>query len=136
MKAHGNQKLLPKFYGPYMVDNRVSSTAYKLYLPSSATIHDVIHISQLTLCPNPQGQPIQYLIVIVPKEKKVPLAIIDRKMVKRGRIAATKVLVQRKYLPLEKATWEFYYDLLKRFPDFNPRGHGCCEEEGIVIGFQ
>ncbi|MCI65645.1 hypothetical protein A2U01_0086903, partial [Trifolium medium] len=45
-------------------------------------------------------------------------AILDRKMVKRGRIAATKVLVKWQKLPAERATWEFYYDLLKQFPNF------------------
>lgn len=48
----------------------------------------------------------------------------------------TNVLVQWKDLPLDKATYEFYHDLLKKIPDFHPWGHGCCEEEGIVIGFQ
>ncbi|MCI73538.1 hypothetical protein A2U01_0094802, partial [Trifolium medium] len=34
-------------------------------------------------------------------------------MVRRGRVAATKVLVQWKDSPPEQATWEYYYDLLK-----------------------
>lgn len=50
---------------------------------------------------------------------KEPEAILDRKMVKRGRAAATKVLVKWKGLPPELATWEFYYDLLRDFPKFH-----------------
>ncbi|XP_058774449.1 uncharacterized protein LOC131648737 [Vicia villosa] len=120
MKAHGNHKLLPMFYGPFMVEDRIGSTAYQLQLPPTAAIHNIFHVSQLKLCPNPFSQQIQHLPVPVIQDAKTPLAILDRKMVKRGRIAATKVLVQWKDLPIGKATWEFYYDLLKRFPDFHP----------------
>ncbi|GAU24592.1 hypothetical protein TSUD_289530 [Trifolium subterraneum] len=92
MKSHGVHKLLPKFYGPY----------------------------QLKLCPNPQHQPVQHLPATLPTVEKIPVAILERKMVKRGHTAATKVLVQWKDSPPDKATWEFYYDLLKKFPDFHP----------------
>ena len=51
-------------------------------------------------------------------KKAEPEAILDRKMVKRGRVATTKVLIKWKGLPVEHATWEFYYDLLKKFPSF------------------
>jgi hypothetical protein len=120
MKSHGFHKLLPKFYGPFPVIDRIGATAYKLELPDSAAIHNVFHVSQLKLCPNPQDQPIQYFSSPLVKLGKVPLAILDRKMVKRGRVAATKVLVQWKDVPADKATWEFYYDLLKKYPDFHP----------------
>ena len=49
-----------------------------------------------------------------------PLAILDRKMVKRGNHAATMVLVHwANYFP-EDATWEFLYDLQLCFPYFQP----------------
>jgi hypothetical protein len=50
---------------------------------------------------------------------KEPASILERKMVKRGRAAATKVLVQWKGESPAQATWEFYYDLLKKFPNFH-----------------
>ncbi|MCI33595.1 hypothetical protein A2U01_0054812, partial [Trifolium medium] len=120
MKKHGYNKLLPKFYGPFKVLGRIDAAAYQLELPPSAAIHNVFHVSQLKLCPNPQAHPIQHLPSATVGVPKVPVAILDRKMVKRSNIAATKVLVQWKDLTLEKATWEFYYDLLKKFPDFHP----------------
>lgn len=67
-----------------MVENPIGSISYKLHLPSSTFIHDVFQVSQLKLCPNPQGHPIQHLHVIVPQTNKVPMAILDRKMVKKG----------------------------------------------------
>ena len=49
-----------------------------------------------------------------------PLAILDRKMVKRGNRVVTMVLVHWANFFPEDATWEFLYDLQLRFPDFQP----------------
>nr|KYP46499.1 hypothetical protein KK1_031904 [Cajanus cajan] len=51
---------------------------------------------------------------------KEPEAIIDRMIVKRGNCAATMVLIKWKHQLVEEATWEFPYDLKKKFPNFNP----------------
>lgn len=114
-------KLLPKFYGPFKVLDRIGKAAYQLDLPPSAEIHNVFHVSQLKLCRDPSDTfhpfPIQPQIA---SSKGEPESILDRKMVKRGRMAATKVLIKWKGLPAEQATWEFYYDLLKQFPNFHP----------------
>lgn len=115
-------KLLPKFYGPFKVLDRVGAVAYQLELPVGSEIHNVFHVSQLKFCRDPHSNPIQPLpqhSYTVPV-KREPEAILDRKMVKRGRLAATKVLVKWQNLPPKQATWEFYYDLLKQFPNFHP----------------
>jgi hypothetical protein len=113
-------KLMPKFYGPFKVLDRIGSVAYQLELPSDAEIHNVFHVSQLKLCLNPHSAPNHPLpragSFMITKE---PASILERKMVKRGRAAATKVLVQWKGESPAQATWEFYYDLLKKFPNFH-----------------
>jgi hypothetical protein len=101
MKSHDAHKLLHKFYGPFPIVDRIGAAAYQLQLPSSAAIHNVFHVSQLKLCPNPQGLPVQQIPAPVTYVGKVPIAILDRKMVKRGHKAATKVLIQWKDLPLD-----------------------------------
>lgn len=51
-----------------------------------------------------------------------------------------KLLIQWSNLPPEDSTWEGYYFIKVKFPDFviNPRGQGCLAGEGIVmtLGFQ
>lgn len=49
-----------------------------------------------------------------------PIAILDRRIAKRGRTAATRVLVQWSNCFAEDTTWEFLQDLKQQFPHFSP----------------
>lgn len=85
-------------------------------------IHPVFHISQLKkrigshitpildppLC-STDGQP-----------RTEPVAILDRRMIKRGNGAVTQVLVQWANLLPEEATWEDYKFLKSQFPNCDP----------------
>nr|KYP73876.1 hypothetical protein KK1_006534 [Cajanus cajan] len=55
-----NEKLAPRFYGPFQVVGKVSTVAYKLQLLESSRIHLVFHVSKLKK-------------VIPPKTKVKPL---------------------------------------------------------------
>lgn len=119
LRRQAYHKLVPKYYGPYKVIDRMGNVAYQLELPADSGIHNVFHVSQLKLCTDPSAVAVQHPSSATNLPRGEPECILDRKMVKRGRVAATKVLIKWKGHPKEAATWEFYYDILKDFPNFH-----------------
>ena len=92
--------------------SKVGSVAYKLDLPSGATIHPVFHVSQLKK--HVGHDPTQFQLPLLDSEgvlAKEPIAIVDRRMnKKRGRLC-TEVLFRWSNCFSEDATWENFYDL-------------------------
>nr|KYP41336.1 Retrotransposable element Tf2 [Cajanus cajan] len=114
-----NEKLPPKFFGPFPVLEKVGPVAYKLQLPNTSQIHNVFHVSQLK---KHIGDAV--ISTVLPSHitdatnAREPEAILDRTFVKKRGQAVTKVLVKWKKQCVEDATWELYYDLLRKFPQF------------------
>ena len=42
-----DNKLLPKYYGPYKVFQNIGTMVYKLELPASSWVHPIFHVSFL-----------------------------------------------------------------------------------------
>jgi len=108
-----SQKLAAKYFGPCQITEWIGAVAYKICLPTTATIHPLFHVSQLKwLVGNRRGQedlPVESL-----EPTSQPQAILDWWMVKRRNQAATRVLVLWKGCPPSEATWEFTDELFSQ----------------------
>ncbi|KAD4983075.1 hypothetical protein E3N88_19746 [Mikania micrantha] len=116
LKSRKDSKLIPKYFGPFLILQKVGKVAYKLDLPSEAQIHPVFHVSLLKLAHGPH-QPLVPL-PSNPRFSLKPRSIIDRRVVRRGQRMVTQVLVNWQNLSVADATWEYLDDFVLRFPEF------------------
>ncbi|XP_076922291.1 uncharacterized protein LOC143584019 [Bidens hawaiensis] len=117
LRVHKHSKLTPKYFGPFLIVEKVGNVAYRLDLPGEAQIHPVFHVSLLKEAGGPPSK-----VIPLPTEARFtlqPHAFLDRKLVKRGKRAAMRVLVQWQGQSTQDATWEFLDELKLRFPDFS-----------------
>ncbi|XP_070033018.1 uncharacterized protein [Nicotiana tomentosiformis] len=113
-----------KLYADKRRTNRefqIGNVAYKLELPSESMVHPVFHVSLLK---KKKGNKVvaQTTLPLTSEDGQFqikPIAILERKMVKKNNVVIVKVLVQWSNLPPEDATWEDYQFLKATFPDFH-----------------
>jgi DUF1365 family protein len=103
-----NHKLSYKYFGPYLILQRVGQVAYKLQLPASSQIHLVIHVSQLKKAIPPQATlsddaDLQLLTTFL----SLPSEQVQANQFRRvGDHVVSMQLVQCKNSPKHWATWE------------------------------
>lgn len=99
-----NQKLAPKYFGPYKVIDKCGKVVYKLALPASSQIHPLFHVSQLKLQVGDFQTSNQLPSIIQDVLVNEPEKILEMKMVNRQGQAATMILVKWTNQPIEEAT--------------------------------
>lgn len=114
-----NLKLNPRYYGPYPIIRRIGMVAYELGLPEGSLVHPVFHVSLLK---KKIGDTTITSSKLPRTDKEgrmqiVPIAILDRKIMKKDNRAVTAGLIQWSNLFPEDATWEDLEELLKQFPE-------------------
>ncbi|KAH9735938.1 hypothetical protein KPL71_017914 [Citrus sinensis] len=117
-----NRKLAPKFYGPYKVLQRIGQVAYKLELPSHSKIHPVFHVSCLKKklgAANVQ----QTELPTIQEDGRMqlePLALLEKRTVKRNNRPVVQWLIHWTNSFPEDATWEDACVIRQKFPEFAP----------------
>ncbi|KAL5701156.1 hypothetical protein ACHQM5_026524 [Ranunculus cassubicifolius] len=115
-----NLKLAPRYYGPYLIINKVGQVAYTLQLPANATIHPTVHVSQLKkhISPKLIANPNLPIMQVTGEPKLFPHSIQDSKLLPLNGELIPHLLVQwAPNQPLD-ATWEPVTTLSSRYPDF------------------
>ena len=118
LRRKRNEKLSPKYFGPYKIVKRIGQVAYQLELPAAATIHPVFHVSQLKKAVGESANSEELLPFLTANHewKAVPQETNGYRQNETGR---WEVLISWKGLPHHEATWESYDNFQQSFPDFH-----------------
>ncbi|KAI5436327.1 hypothetical protein KIW84_022705 [Lathyrus oleraceus] len=125
-----NQKLSPRFYGPYEIVKRVGEVAYQLKLPDDTRVHPVFHVSLLkkTISASAEPQPLPDCMNEDWYLEPVPEKGMDYRRNDQG---DWEVLVKWKDLPEFENSWELAERLKEEFPVFFLKVKEVFEGRGI-----
>lgn len=103
-----NHKLSYKYFGPYLILQRIGAVAYKLQLPATSKIHPVIHVSQLkqALPPDVEVQRDDQLQLLTLDTAASPIQVLRTRYCQVGNSVIPFALTQWEYSPQSRATWE------------------------------
>ena len=107
-QAKKDNKLWPKYYGPYKVLQKVGTMAYKLDLPASSRVHLVFHVSCLKKVIGDK-LPVQKILPELDEEEKTilePEAVTETRTRQLRNRSISEYLIKWKKLPIEDSTWE------------------------------
>lgn len=102
------QKLGYKFFGPYLITQKVGAVAYRLQLPTSSQIHPVIHVSQLkkALPPEKAVSADEELHFVSISVSSSPEQVLASRLQRVGNNLLPFDLIKWKGLPKAWTTWE------------------------------
>jgi hypothetical protein len=121
-QAKKDNKLSPKYYGPYKVLQNIGTMAYKLELAASSLVHPVFPVSCLKKVIGDKI-PVQTILPEIDEEGKIifePEAITNTRIRQLSNKSISKYLIKWRKLPTEDSTWEDesfiqkHLELLKR----------------------
>ena len=116
-----NEKLSPRFYGPFKILQKIGPVAYKLELPDTACIHPIFHVSLLKKAVGSQAvSPSIPTSLSANKELIVqPATVLGIRPSIGPGAAGTKVLIHWHDLPVCEDSWELFEVIQSQFPNFN-----------------
>ncbi|PKU61279.1 hypothetical protein MA16_Dca028310 [Dendrobium catenatum] len=113
-----NEKLAPRYFGPYKVLDIIGAVTYRLKLPLSATIHPVFHVSQLRRAFGEHAVSAE-LPATMTEDLEVVLEPLELAGVRPDKMGNKEVLIKWRGLPDFDATWEPFKRVKEQFPSFH-----------------
>lgn len=130
--ARSNYKLSFRYFGPYQIESRIGSVAYRLKLPPNSSVHPVFHVSILKKAVGDTTNAIT--LPMLNNSLQVPEMVLDRRLKTKGHRVITQLLIKWAGCPVEMTTWEDE-DLIKhQLPAETAWGQAVFEERGDVTG--
>lgn len=126
-----NYKLSFRYYGPFEIEDRVGTVAYRLKLPPSSMIHPVFHVSQLKKVVR-EDRPVESHLPLEPLAYQAPEQVLARRWCRQGATPFSQVLVRWTGMPNSLPTWENLLDIQRSFPSAPAWGQAVTEGGGIV----
>jgi len=116
-----HQKLGMRYFGPFLVIEKIGTIAYKVQLPESAKIHHVFHIALLKPFHGKSSPP--YLPFPLTSSELgptlCPWKALDVRVIKRLEAIVSQLLIQWEATKAKDATWEDLRDICESYPQFN-----------------
>jgi hypothetical protein len=106
-QAKKDNKLSPKYYGPYKVLQNIGTSAYKLDLSASSRVHPIFHVSCLKKVLGDKIL-VKTILLELDKEGKIilePEAITDTRIRQLRNRSISEYLIKWRKLPVEDSTW-------------------------------
>jgi hypothetical protein len=107
-KQNKDNRLEPKYYGPYKVLQRIGTMSYKLELLPYSNVHPVFHVSCLKKVIGGKI-PVQTILQEINEEGKTIVKLeknLETRVKKLRNRAITEYLIKWKSLPFKEVTWE------------------------------
>jgi len=130
LAPRANQKLAYKFFGPFLVIDKIGQVAHKLQLPAHSQIHHVSHVSQLKkVVPSalsPAAVPVDLTGLQIPER------VLAKRMHPDGLKLRSRVLIQWSGLDSSLVTWENVYSLCQTVSSITCSGTSRLLSRGSV----
>ena len=92
MAHRANHKLAFKYFGPFLILEKIGEVAYRLQLPAASRIHPVFNVSQLKLCVQPHHEVLNSLPSIN-AHLQFPVKVLQERIRRSDNRSVAQVLV-------------------------------------------
>ncbi|KAA0050061.1 Transposon Ty3-I Gag-Pol polyprotein [Cucumis melo var. makuwa] len=105
LRRKRNEKLSPKYFGPYKILERIGTVAYKLDLPANTALHPVFHVSQSKKLVGDHAG-VHSTIQYINENTEWQEQLEDILEYQKNKAGGWEVLICWKGLPRHEASWE------------------------------